>query len=60
MILEHGDESLVTVATYACFLAKCAVTAFFTIAYVYITEIFPSARGPRVGPSSWWDKRVSD
>lgn len=43
MILEHGDESLVTVATYACFLAKCAVTAFFTIAYVYITEIFPSA-----------------
>lgn len=43
MIIEHGDSSLVTAAIYSCFLAKCAVTTFFTIAYVYVTEIFPSS-----------------
>jgi len=43
IILEHKDPTVVMSAIYACFLAKCAVTAFFTISYVYITEIFPSA-----------------
>lgn len=43
IILELGDVGIVSAAIYASYLAKCAVTAFFTIAYVYVTEIFPSA-----------------